>query len=63
MGCFNMERKYRATVKVIKYHEIGFYSPDYKHALLDAETIAEDEDFRGDDVAETRTVVEVSHDE
>ena len=64
MGFFNMDRKYRAVVKVIKYHEIGFESPDFKQALLDAETIIDDEDFSQDEgLKEERKLVEVSHDE
>ncbi len=41
-------RKYLATVKDIQYYEIGFESPDFKQALLDAETILATEYFDGE---------------
>ena len=36
-------KNYLATVKVTRHYEIGFDSPDFKQALIDAETIIKDE--------------------
>ena len=63
MGFFNMKRKYTATVKVIRFYKIGFESPDFKQALLDAETIIKDEYFRDDFDKEEIKLAGVSHDE
>ena len=56
-------KKYLATVKDIKYYEIGFESPDFKQALLDAETILTTEYFNGEFVKEDRKIVGVKHDD
>ncbi len=57
------QKKYSATVKVIRYYEIGFESPNFKQALLDAETIIEDENFKDDFDKEERKLVGVRHDD
>ena len=57
------QNKYSATVKVIRYYEIGFESTDFKQALLDAETIIEDENFKDDFDKEERKLVGVRHDD
>jgi hypothetical protein len=44
----NKFKNYSATVKVIRYYEIGFDSPNFKQAFVDAETIIKDEYFRYD---------------
>ena len=41
-------RNYAATVKVTRYYEIGFDSPNFKQAFVDAETIIKDENFKDD---------------
>ena len=57
-------KKYLTTVKVIRHYEIGFESPDFKQALLDAETIVEDEESYNDDfIHEEVKIVGVRHDD
>ena len=56
-------RNYAATVKVTRYYEIGFDSPDFKQALIDAETILETENFKDDFDKEDRKLVGVRHDD
>ena len=56
-------RNYAATVKVTRYYEIGFDSPDFKQALIDAETILTTEYFNGEFVKEDRKIVGVKHDD
>ena len=41
-------KNYIATVKVIRHYEIGFDSPNFKQAFVDAETIIKDENFKDD---------------
>ena len=55
-------KKYLATVKVIRHYEIGFESPDFKQALIDAETIAKTECFFHDFEKEEIKLVGVRHD-
>ena len=54
-------RNYSATVKVIRYYEIGFDSPNFKQAFVDVETIIKDEYFRDDFDKEEIELVGVKH--
>ena len=54
-------KKYSATVKVIRYYEIGFDSPNFKQAFVDAETIIKDENFKDDFDEEEIKLVGVKH--
>tara|TARA_Y100001951_G_C11143087_1_gene184782 strand:+ start:430 stop:609 length:180 start_codon:yes stop_codon:yes gene_type:complete len=57
-------KKYLATVKVIRHYEIGVESPDFKQALIDAETIVEDGETYDDDfIHEEVKIVGVRHDD
>lgn len=62
MGCFSMEKKYIAVVKVIRKYELGFGSTDLMQANEDAETIMEDENFTDNFVSEDHKLVEVYED-
>jgi tetraacyldisaccharide-1-P 4'-kinase len=56
-------KKYTATVKVIRFYEIGFESPDFKQALLDAETIVCDDYFKDSFNKQESEIVGVRHDD
>ena len=58
-----MIKKYSATVKVIRYYEIGFDSPNFKQAFVDAETIMNDEYFLDGFDKEEIELVGVKHDD
>jgi hypothetical protein len=55
-------KNYIATVKVIRHYEIGFDSPNFKQAFVDAETIIKDENFKDDFDEEEIKIVGVKHD-
>ena len=55
-------KNYIATVKVIRHYEIGFDSPNFKQAFVDAETIINDENFKDDFDEEEIKLVGVKHD-
>jgi|TARA_R100001143_G_C3258268_1_gene86579 hypothetical protein len=55
-------KNYIATVKVIRHYEIGFDSPNFKQAFVDAETIIKDENFKDDFDEEEIKLVGVKHD-
>ena len=56
-------KNYITTVKVIRHYEIGFDSPDFKQALIDAETILETENLKDDFIHEEVKIVGVRHDD
>ena len=56
-------KNYIATVKVIRHYEIGFDSPNFKQAFVDAETIIKDENFKDDFDEEEIKIVGVKHDD
>ena len=56
-------KNYIATVKVIRHYEIGFDSPNFKQAFVDAETIIKDENFKDDFDEEEIKLVGVKHDD
>ena len=55
-------KNYIATVKVIRHYGIGFDSPNFKQAFVDAETIIKDENFKDDFDEEEIKLVGVKHD-
>ena len=55
-------KNYIATVKVIRHYEIGFDSPNFNQAFVDAETIIKDENFKDDFDEEEIKIVGVKHD-
>ena len=60
-------KDYLATVRVVRHYEIGFESPNFKQAYIDAESIIEFEDFKDDSpgiilIKEDVKIVGVKHD-
>ena len=55
-------KEYNATIKVIRFYEIDFESPDFKQAWIDAETIIDGEVFDENYIKEEIKIVGLKHD-
>ena len=56
-------KKYLATVRVVRHYEVGFESPDFKQAYIDAESIVEFANFKDDFIKQEIKLVGVKHDD
>jgi hypothetical protein len=55
-------KEYTATIKVTRFYEIDFASPDFTQAMEDAEILIEDEVFDENCIKEEIKIVGLKHD-